>query len=207
MLERGQRCRAVICPGDTAPEPALGSPHRSRPPRTRLVQVTSPLPFTKIIYFESPRPEESQRGEVSGPRSHSESATVGILSRVSRTLRQGSLQDGEVTSSLFADVEKGPWGWRPREEEGTWDRVTGHGARTDYSEGAGRAARPAGVACQGGSWRNNTHRLSSRPWVSGQGLEPVTRPLAGVGSDRKGGQMEDPALEEIKTVWVCLFFQ
>lgn len=84
----------------------------------------------------------------------------------------------------------------------------GDGARREDGlfEGAGRAAWPAGVACQGGSWRNNTRRLSSRPWVSGQGPEPVTRPLAGVGSDRKGGQMEDPALEEIKTVWVCLFF-
>lgn len=73
----------------------------------------------------------------------------------------------------------------------------GDGARRE--DGLFRGCRPgrvaSGVACQGGSWRNNTHRLSSRPWVSGQGPEPVTRPLAGVGSDRKGGQMEDPHLK------------
>lgn len=41
----------------------------SHPPQTLLVQVTSPLPFSKIISFESPIAEEkaeSQRGEVTG---------------------------------------------------------------------------------------------------------------------------------------------
>lgn len=74
-----------------------------------------------------------------------------------------------------------------------------------------RGCRPGRAASGGGVpgrqlEKQTPTRLSSRPWVSGQGPEPVTRPLAGVGSDQKGGQMEDPALEEIKTVWVCLFF-
>lgn len=85
----------------------------------------------------------------------------------------------------------------------------GDGARRE--DGLFRGCRPGRAASGGGvpgrQLEKQHHRLSSCPWVSGQSLEPVTRPLAGVGSDRKGGQMEDPALEEIKTVWVCLFFQ
>lgn len=214
VLERGWRRRAVICPGDRAPEPLTGSPRLSRPSRTPLVPVTSPLPFAKIIAFESPTAEqnaESQRGEVTGPRAHSESVADGILSRVSRNLRQGSLQDAEVTSGLCAEAQKGPVGRggraaRPREEGGAWFGVTEQSVRTGRFKGTGRAVEPAGVACQGGSWRHE-HPPAS-PLALGcpdRARGPRGSPWRGRGRAATGlaGKWRAPALEQTKVLGVC----
>lgn len=126
--------------------------------------------------------------------------TNGILSWVSRNLRQGSLQDGEVTSSVFAEVKKGPVAMA-----GVGRAVSaaaGSGRHMGQGDGAGRedslfqGYRPGCGASRGGVpgrqlEKQTPTRLSSRPWVSGQGTEPAMQPLAGVGSDRNGGETED----------------
>lgn len=84
----------------------------------------------------------------------------------------------------------------------------GDGARRE--DGLFRGCRPGRAASGGGVPGRQLEKQHPPPLLSPLGVRtgPGARDVApGGGGQRPGGQMEDPALEEIKTVWVCLFFQ
>lgn len=129
--------------------------------------------------------------------------TVDIPTWVSQHLQQCSLQNGEVRSSLFTAVEKGPrgpcgGGKRSYTEQGN---VAAEGQTVFSGAGRAPAASKAG-AREAAEGANTAPPPRPRPWMSQLAQEPVMQPrsqsqggLGGGGYSGLGlgvgGEMED----------------